>query len=235
MGHSAVIHATDKDVLDAFAARLKVGRLIQNSPSSHGGIGDIYNTTTPSLTLGCGSYGHNSVMGNVSAVNLLNVKRVAKRRVNMQWFKIPNRIYIEPGATQYLGVMPNIHKVFIVTDPGMVKLGYVNNVLYHLNKRARKRSATRSSRMSSPTRRWTPSWKAPSACTRSSPMPLALGGGSAMDAAKGMWLFYEQPDLDFNILKLKFMDIRKRVFKFPRIGDKAKFIAIPTTSGTGSK
>ncbi len=235
MGHSAVIHATDKDVLDAFAARLKVGRLIQNSPSSHGGIGDIYNTTTPSLTLGCGSYGHNSVMGNVSAVNLLNVKRVAKRRVNMQWFKIPNRIYIEPGATQYLGVMPNIHKVFIVTDPGMVKLGYVNNVLYHLNKRAEKVSYEIFSDVEPNPSVDTVMEGAKRMHAFQPDAIVALGGGSAMDAAKGMWLFYEQPDLDFNILKLKFMDIRKRVFKFPRIGDKAKFIAIPTTSGTGSE
>ena len=235
MGHSAVIHATDKDVLDAFAARLKVGRLIQNSPSSHGGIGDIYNTTTPSLMLGCGSYGHNSVMGNVSAVNLLNVKRVAKRRVNMQWFKIPNRIYIEPGATQYLGVMPNIHKVFIVTDPGMVKLGYVNNVLYHLNKRAEKVSYEIFSDVEPNPSVDTVMEGAKRMHAFQPDAIVALGGGSAMDAAKGMWLFYEQPDLDFNILKLKFMDIRKRVFKFPRIGDKAKFIAIPTTSGTGSE
>ena len=235
MGHSAVIHATDKDVLDAFASRMKVGRLIQNSPSSHGGIGDIYNTTTPSLTLGCGSYGHNSVMGNVSAVNLLNVKRVAKRRVNMQWFKIPNRIYIEPGATQYLGVMPNIHKVFIVTDPGMVKLGYVNNVLYHLNKRAEKVSYEIFSDVEPNPSVDTVMEGAKRMHAFQPDAIVALGGGSAMDAAKGMWLFYEQPELDFNILKLKFMDIRKRVFKFPRIGDKAKFIAIPTTSGTGSE
>ena len=114
---------------------MKVGRVIVNSPSSQGAIGDIYNTNTPSLTLGCGSYGHNSTTSNVSSVNLINVKKIAQRRVNMQWFKIPPRIYFENGCIQYLEKMPDISRAFIVTDPVMQKLGYVDKVLYYLRKR----------------------------------------------------------------------------------------------------
>ena len=114
---------------------MKASRLIVNSPSSHGAIGDIYNTNMPSLTLGCGSYGGNSVSGNVTTVNLINQKRVAKRRVNMQWFKVPDKIYFEHNSIQYLEKMPNITRAFIVTDPGMVSLGYVDKILYYLRKR----------------------------------------------------------------------------------------------------
>src|SRR5690606_22616815 len=124
MGHSSVIHSNDQRVIEAYARRLQTGRVIVNSPSTHGAIGDIYNTNLPSLTLGCGSYGSNSTTSNVTAVNLLNRKRVAKRRVNMQWFKIPEKIYFESGCLQYLEKMPDISRAFIVTDPQMVKLGY---------------------------------------------------------------------------------------------------------------
>ncbi len=122
LGHSAVIHSEDEDIILEFSKRVKVGRIIVNSPSSHGGIGDIYNTNLPSLTLGCGSFGKNSTTSNVSSVNLINIKRVAKRRVNMQWFKVPEKIYFEAGAISYLEKMPNITRAFIVTDEGMVKL-----------------------------------------------------------------------------------------------------------------
>ena len=135
MGHSAVIHANDEDVIQKYAATMKASRLIVNSPSSHGAIGDIYNTNMPSLTLGCGSYGGNSVSGNVTTVNLINQKRVAKRRVNMQWFKVPDKIYFEHNSIQYLEKMPNITRAFIVTDPGMVSLVYVDKILYYLRKR----------------------------------------------------------------------------------------------------
>jgi len=118
LGHSAVIHCEDQAVIARFADRVKVGRIIVNQPSSHGGIGDIYNTNMPSLTLGCGTYGGNSTTSNVSSVNLINVKRVAMRRVNMQWFKIPNKIYFEAGSLSYLEKMPHISKAFIITDPG---------------------------------------------------------------------------------------------------------------------
>ena len=118
-----------------FSERVKVGRIIVNSPSSHGGIGDIYNTNLPSLTLGCGSFGKNSTTSNVSSVNLINIKRVAKRRVNMQWFKVPEKIYFEAGSIGYLEKMPNISRAFIVTDESMVKFGYVDKILYYLRKR----------------------------------------------------------------------------------------------------
>ena len=235
MGHSAVIHSEDKAVIDQFSNTIKVGRLIVNTPSTHGAIGDIYNTNMPSLTLGCGSYGKNATTSNVTTVHLMNLKRVAKRRNNMQWFKIPPKIYFEAGSVQYLADMPNITRAFIVTDPYMVKLGYVEKVLTHL-------------------RRHTPYVHCeifadvepdPSVETVEKGVLLmnafkpdvviALGGGSAMDAAKGMWLFYEQPDADFEKMKLKFADIRKRIYKFPEIGRKAKMVCIPTTSGTGSE
>ena len=135
MGHSAVIHSEDENVIQEFSKKVKVGRIIVNSPSTHGAIGDIYNTNMPSLTLGCGTFGGNSTTSNVSSVNLINIKRVAKRRVNMQWFKIPNKIYFEAGSLGYLEKMPDITKAFIVTDEGMVKLGYVDKVLYYLRKR----------------------------------------------------------------------------------------------------
>lgn len=235
LGHSAVIHSSDKNVIDLFAKRIKAGRLIINSPSTHGAIGDIYNTNMPSLTLGCGSFGHNSTTSNVSAVNLINKKRVAQRRVNMQWFKIPEKIYFEFGSTQYLEKMPNITRAFIVTDPGMVKLGYVDKILYYLRKREQYVHCEIFSEVE-PDPSVDTVLKGAKAMELFRPdVIIALGGGSAMDAAKGMWLFYEHPELDFDSLKLKFMDIRKRVFKFPELGNKAKLVAIPTTSGTGSE
>ena len=132
LGHSAVIHAEDKNVIDEFDKKMKAGRIIVNSPSTHGAIGDIYNTNLPSLTLGCGTFGGNSTTSNVSAVNLINIKRVAKRRVNMQWFKVPNKIFFEKGSIKYLEVMRDISRVFIVTDKAMVKLGYTDKILYYL-------------------------------------------------------------------------------------------------------
>jgi len=235
LGHSAVIHSENDEVIKEFSMRIKAGRLIVNSPSSQGAIGDIYNTNMPSLTLGCGSYGHNSTTANVSAVNLINIKRVAKRRVNMQWFKVPKRIYFEPNSIQYLEKMPDISRAFIVTDPTMVKLGYVDRVLYYLRKRQQyvhseifadvepDPSIETIKRGTELMNKFNPD------------VIIALGGGSAMDAAKAMWLYYEYPDTDFTSLRLKFMDIRKRAFKFPRLGQKATMVAIPTTSGTGSE
>ena len=135
LGHSAVIHSEDREKILEFSKKMKAGRIIVNSPSTHGAIGDIYNTNMPSLTLGCGSFGGNSTTANVSSVNLINIKRVARRRVNMQWFKIPEKIYFESGSIQYLEKMPDIERAFIVTDQGMVNLGYVDRILYHLRKR----------------------------------------------------------------------------------------------------
>lgn len=235
MGHSAVIHCQDEAIIEEFATTMPVGRVIINQPSSQGAIGDIYNTNLPSLTLGCGSYGHNSTTSNVSAVNLINKKRVAKRRVNMQWFKIPEKIYFEPNSTQYLAKMPNISRAFIVTDPGMVSLGYVDRVLYYLRKRENHVHCEIFSDVE-PNPSFETVMRGANMMDSFKPdVIIALGGGSAMDAAKGMWLFYEHPDADVGAMKLKFMDIRKRVYKFPELGRKARLVAIPTTSGTGSE
>ena len=136
LGHSAVIHTENESTINHFSNVLKVGRIIVNSPSTHGAIGDIYNTNMPSLTLGCGTFGGNSTTDNVSSVNLINLKRVAKRQVNMQWFKVPPKIYFEAGSISYLSKMPEITKAFIVTDQSMVKLGYVDKVIYQLEKHA---------------------------------------------------------------------------------------------------
>lgn len=235
MGHSAVIHANDEDVIQKYAATMKASRLIVNSPSSHGAIGDIYNTNMPSLTLGCGSYGGNSVSGNVTTVNLINQKRVAKRRVNMQWFKVPDKIYFEHNSIQYLEKMPNITRAFIVTDPGMVSLGYVDKILYYLRKRTEHVHCEIFSAVEPDPSIETVKRGAQMMDEFKPDVIIALGGGSAMDAAKGMWLFYEHPDVDFNSLRLRFLDIRKRAFKFPKMGNKAQLVAIPTTSGTGSE
>lgn len=235
LGHSAVIHSENPEVIHAFHSRIRVGRLIINSPSTHGAIGDIYNTNIPSLTLGCGSYGHNSTTSNVSAVNLINKKRMARRKNNMQWFKIPDKIYFEYGSIQYLKDMPDISRAFIVTDEYMVKLGYVDKILHYLRKRGTYvHSEIFAEVLPDPTVEIV--MKGKELMDHFKPdVIIALGGGSAIDAAKGMWLFYEHPELDFNILKLKFMDIRKRVVTYPNLGKKAKMVAIPTTSGTGSE
>ena len=235
MGHSAVIHSEDNETIRKFSEKVKVGRIIVNSPSTHGAIGDIYNTNMPSLTLGCGTFGGNSTTANVSSVNLINIKRVAKRRVNMQWFKIPQKIYFEAGSIAYLEKMPNISRAFIVTDSSMVNLGYVDKILYYLRKRKEYvHSEIFSDVESDPS--FETIYKGVEMMREFKPdVIIALGGGSPIDAAKGMWLFYEHPEADAEGMKLKFMDIRKRTYKFPKLGNKAQLVAIPTTSGTGSE
>jgi len=235
LGHSAVIHAEDSDIIDKFSNTMKAGRIIVNSPSTHGAIGDIYNTNMPSLTLGCGTFGGNSTTDNVSSVNLINLKRVAIRRVNMQWFKVPNKIYFESGSIEYLSKMPNVEKVFIVTDESMVNFGYVDKIVYQLQKRKNPPQVeVFSSVESDPS--FTTVNNGVEEMNRFRPDTIiALGGGSPIDAAKGMWLFYEHPEVDIEGLKLKFLDIRKRTYKYPILGNKAKMVAIPTTSGTGSE
>ena len=235
LGHSAVIHSNNDDIILEFSKKVRTGRLLVNAPSTHGAIGDIYNVNTPSLTLGCGSMGNNSTTDNVSAVNLINVKKVTKRRVNMQWFKVPERIYHEVGSVQYLEKLPNVERVMIVTDRMMVQLGYVEKLEYHLRKR-------RNPVMIDIFADVEPDPSVDTVLNGAEAMRkfkpdtiIALGGGSAMDAAKGMWLFYENKDADFDDLRLKFMDIRKRIYKFPKLGRQAKMVAIPTTSGTGSE
>ena len=235
LGHSAAIHSENDEVIAEYSERVKVGRIIVNSPSTHGAIGDIYNTNMPSLTLGCGSFGGNSTTSNVSSVNLINVKRVAKRRVNMQWFKIPEKIYFEAGSISYLEKMPDITKAFIVTDQSMVKLGYVDKILYYLRKRNQYVHSEIFADVE-PDPSFETIKRGVAAMNSFQPdVIIALGGGSAIDAAKGMWLFYEYPDADVEGMKLKFMDIRKRTYKFPKLGIKSKMVAIPTTSGTGSE
>ncbi|NLN45153.1 MAG: bifunctional acetaldehyde-CoA/alcohol dehydrogenase, partial [Clostridiaceae bacterium] len=235
LGHSAVIHSSDETRIKAFGEAMKVGRVIANSPSSQGAIGDIYNTNTPSLTLGCGSYGRNATTSNVSTVNLVNKKRLAHRRINMQWFKIPPKIYFENDSIQYLENMPDITRAFIVTDPTMVKLGYVSRILYYLRRRAVPVHSEIYSDVE-PDPDVETIMRGVDRMNQFQPdVIIALGGGSAIDAAKGMWLFYEHPETSFDGLRLKFMDIRKRAFQFPKLGQRAKFVAIPTTSGTGSE
>ena len=235
LGHSAAIHSENDEIISKFSERVKVGRIIVNSPSTHGAIGDIYNTNMPSLTLGCGSFGGNSTTSNVSSVNLINIKRVAKRRVNMQWFKIPEKIYFEAGSISYLEKMPEITKAFIVTDESMVKLGYVDKILYHLRKRTDYVHSEIFADVE-PDPSFETIKRGVAAMNSFQPdVIIALGGGSSIDAAKGMWLFYEHPDADVEGMKLKFMDIRKRTYKFPKLGVKSKMVAIPTTSGTGSE
>ena len=235
LGHTAVIHTMNDDLAVKYGERLEACRICVNSPSSLGGIGNIYNSMIPSLTLGCGSYGHNSVSGNVSSINLLNIKKVARRRNNMQWFKVPSKIYFERNSIEYLKDMRDVDRVFIVTDRSMVDLGYLQKITQQLEKR----------RNNVQIQLFCDVEPDPSIQTVKKGLSLmdafrpdtiiALGGGSCMDAAKGMWLFYEQPDVDFNDLKQKFMDIRKRAFKYPELGRKSKLVCIPTTSGTGSE
>jgi acetaldehyde dehydrogenase/alcohol dehydrogenase len=235
MGHTSVIHSENDGLIRKFSRRMMTGRIVVNSPSSHGAIGDIYNTNMPSLTLGCGSMGHNSTTSNVSAVNLINVKRVAYRREGMQWFKVPEKVYFSPGAVQYLSKMPGVARAAIITDKIMVDLGYVDKVLYHLNKRSNKVAADVFSEVvPDPSLETVQSGVAMLKNLRPDTL-IALGGGSVMDAAKAMWLFYEHPDVEFDWLKLKFLDIRKRTYKYPKLGRKVKMVAIPTTSGSGSE
>ncbi|MDR3601625.1 MAG: bifunctional acetaldehyde-CoA/alcohol dehydrogenase [Desulfosporosinus sp.] len=235
LGHSAVIHSENSLVIEEFAKVIKTGRLIVNSPSTHGAIGDLYNTNIPSFTLGCGSFGRNSTTSNVTAVNLLNKKRVAKRKVSMQWFKIPDRIYFEYGATQYLAKMPDISRAVIVTDKVMVDAGYVDKVLYYLREQEQHIHCEVFAEVEAD-----PSldivMKGLSVIKSFQPdVIIALGGGSPIDAAKAMWMFYEFPEVNFEALTYKFMNIRQRIYKLPKLGQKAKFVAIPTTSGTGSE
>lgn len=235
LGHSAVIHSKNQKIIKAYGERMRVGRVISNSPCSQGAIGDVYNTNIPSLTLGCGSYGHNSTTSNVSTINLINKKRIAYRRVNMQWFKIPPKIYFEYGSIQYLQKMNKVERAFIVTDATMLELGNIEKIRYYLNKRDNMcRTEVYSDIEPDPDVETV--MRGVKAMNSFKPdVIIALGGGSVIDAAKCMWLFYEHPDQTFEGMKQKFMDIRKRAYKFPQLGIKARLVAIPTTSGTGSE
>ena len=235
LGHSAAIHTSDKALAEKFGDVVPAIRVIWNSPSTFGGIGNVYNSFIPSLTLGCGSYGHNSTDDNVSAVNLLNVKKLGRRRNNMQWFKLPSKIYFERDSIEYLHQMPRMHKVIIVTDRSMVDLGFVDKVTDQLKLRAEPVQYQLFCDVEPDPSIQTVRKGVELMRNFAPDTIIALGGGSSMDCAKGMWLFYENPEVDFNDLKQKFMDIRKRAFRYPQLGKKASLVCIPTTSGTGSE
>ena len=204
LGHTACIHTEDEDLQVNYALRMKACRILVNTPTSQGGIGDIYNEMIPSLTLGCGSYGKNSTSQNVSTVNLLNYKTLAKRRTNMQWFRLPNRIFFEKKSIQYLQVMEDIERAFIVCDPGMAQLGYADIIIEELRKRNNKVHFEIFSEVE-PNPSTNTVYKGTEQIVNFKPDTIiALGGGSAIDAAKGMWLFYEHPETEFFGAKQKF-------------------------------
>nr|WP_136518983.1 bifunctional acetaldehyde-CoA/alcohol dehydrogenase [Cellulomonas telluris] len=235
LGHSAAIHTQDDALTVEFGTRVKAIRVICNAPSSLGGIGDIYNAFIPSLTLGCGSYGRNSVSNNVSAVNLVNIKRVGRRNNNLQWFKVPAKTYFEPNAIRYLADMADVERVTIVTDATMTTLGFVDKVIDVLNRRGNRVALQIIDQVEpEPSVRTVQAGAAQMRHFRPDTI-IALGGGSPMDAAKVMWLLYEHPEIVFSDLKQKFFDVRKRAFKFPVLGELAKLVCIPTTSGTGAE
>ncbi|MEU7474057.1 bifunctional acetaldehyde-CoA/alcohol dehydrogenase [Streptomyces sp. NPDC044984] len=234
-GHSAVIHTEDPAMAEAYGKRMKTVRIIVNSPSSQGAIGGVYNGLLPSLTLGCGSWGSTSVSNNVSAAQLLNVKRVSTRRNNLQWFKVPPKIYFEPQAIRYLTSMPDVHRVTIVTDATMTRLGFVDRISRVLQRR--REPVTLQIIDNVQPEPSIDSVQHGAALMRDfrPDTIIALGGGSPMDAAKVMWLLYEQPDIDFADMRQKFSDIRKRAFRFPTLGRLARLVCVPTTSGTGAE
>ena len=235
-GHTAAIHTNDQDLVNEYGNRMHACRIIWNSPSSLGGIGDIYNAIAPSLTLGCGSYGGNSVSGNVQAVNLINIKRVARRNNNMQWFKIPAKTYFEPNAIKYLRDMGDVNRVVIVCDKVMLDLGVVEKAIQQLRLRPNHVDYRIIDYVEPEPSVETVERGAEMMREEFEPDTIiAVGGGSPMDASKIMWLLYEHPEISFSDVREKFFDIRKRAFKIPPLGKKAKLVCIPTSSGTGSE
>ncbi|RAJ78794.1 MULTISPECIES: bifunctional acetaldehyde-CoA/alcohol dehydrogenase [unclassified Streptomyces] len=235
LGHSAAIHTESEELAEEFGRRVKAIRVIVNSPSTFGGIGDVYNAFLPSLTLGCGSYGHNSVSNNVSAVNLVNIKRIGRRNTNMQWYKIPPKIYFERNAVKYLGEMDGVSRVSLVTDKTMGAIGFVQKITDILAARPQPVTVQVIDTVEPNPELATVQAGAAAMRDFRPDTIIALGGGSPMDAAKIMWLMYEHPEIEFADTKEKFFDIRKRAYTFPQLGEKAKLVAIPTTSGTGSE
>ncbi len=240
-GHTSSLYintVTEKEKLDKFSAAMKTCRIVINTPSSHGGLGDLYNfKLVPSLTLGCGSWGGNSVSENVSVKHLLNIKCVAERRENMLWFRTPEKVYIKKGclpvALDELGTLMHKKKAFIVTDTFLYNNGYTKNIEKKLSEMGIM-FTTFSNVAPDPTL----------ACAREGAglmsafepdVVIAVGGGSAMDAAKIMWVLYEHPEADFLDMAMRFIDIRKRTYTFPKMGEKAYFVAVPTSAGTGSE
>lgn len=239
-GHtsSLYIHTSETEKMAQHAAAMKTCRILVNTPASHGGIGDLYNfKLAPSLTLGCGSWGGNSVSENVGVKHLLNIKTVAERRENMLWFRVPEKVYFKKGcmpvALDELKHVMNKKKAFIVTDSFLFKNGYVKPITDKLDEMGIQHSCFYDV-APDPTLACA---KEGAAAMRSFEPDciIAVGGGSAMDAGKIMWVLYEHPEADFLDMAMRFMDIRKRVYTFPKMGEKANFIAIPTSSGTGSE
>ncbi len=241
LGHTSTIYIntlTERDKLEKWEAAMKTCRMLINTPSSQGGIGDIYNfKLTPSLTLGCGSWGGNSVSENVGVKHLINIKTVAERRENMLWFRAPQKVYFKKGclpvALNELGNVYGKKKAFIVTDTFLYQNGYTKPITDKLDELGITHT-TFFNVAPDPTL----------ACAKEGTAAMrafgpdtiiAIGGGSAMDAGKIMWVMYEHPEVDFLDLAMRFMDIRKRVYTFPKMGEKATFIAIPTSAGTGSE
>lgn len=234
LGHTAVIHTEDSQLQQKFGLKMKACRVLVNTPSAVGGIGNMYNELIPSLTLGCGSYGRNSISHNVSAVDLLNIKTIAKRRNNMQCFKLPPKVYFEENSVMYLTEMDNVERVMIVCDPGMVNIGYTDIVEQVLRRRENQPQIKVFNEVE-PNPSTHTVYKGLEMFINFQPNTIiALGGGSAMDAAKAIWMFFEHPETSFFGAKQKFLDIRKRTYKITKPKN-AKFICIPTTSGTGSE
>ncbi len=240
-GHTSSIYldvVNEQEKLNTFEKAMKTCRILVNTPSSQGGIGDIYNfDMNPSLTLGCGSWGGNSVSENVTLKHLLNIKTVAERRENMLWFRAPEKVYFKKGclpvALDELGTIMGKKRAFIVTDSFLYKNGYTKNITDKLDAMgivhttfynvAPDPSLASAEEGAAQMRLFEPD------------VILAIGGGSAMDAGKIMWVLYEHPEVDFQDMAMRFMDIRKRIYAFPKMGEKAYFVAIPTSSGTGSE
>ena len=240
-GHTSSIYldaVTQRAKLDEFASRMKTCRILVNTPSSQGGIGDLYNfKLRPSLTLGCGSWGGNSVSENVGVKHLINIKTVAQRRENMLWFRVPQKVYMKKGclpvALDELKHVMGKKKAFIVTDSFLYNNGYTKPITDKLDEMGIQHT-TFFDVAPDPTLACAKEGAAQMAAFKPDCI-IALGGGSAMDAGKIMWVMYEHPEVDFMDMAMRFMDIRKRVYTFPKMGEKAYFIAIPTSAGTGSE
>ena len=237
-GHTASLYVdtvTARHKLDAFSQRMKACRILVNTPSAQGGIGDLYNfRLAPSLTLGCGSWGGNSVSENVGVKHLLNIKSVAERRENMLWFRAPEKVYFKKGCLPVaLEELKGHKKAFIVTDTFLYQNGYTKPVKEKLDQLGIIHNTFHSVEPD-PTLACARAGAAQMA-TFQPDVIIAVGGGSAMDAAKIMWVLYEHPEVDFQDMAMRFVDIRKRIYEFPKMGEKAYFVAIPTTAGTGSE
>ena len=233
-GHTAGLHSSDQKVIKEFSMKMDACRILVNSPAALGGIGDLYNNMLPSLTLGTGSYGANTFSHNIGARDLLNIKTVAKRRDNMQWVKVPSKTYFEHNAANYLRHMPNVNRFFIVTDEGVADQGFADEITDIISKRRGQKEYEVFKAVT-----LDPSTDVIKDGVHrmnifKPDVVIAIGGGSVMDAAKAMRLFYENPEMKFEEAYQKFLDIRKRVVRFPKING-VQLVCIPTTSGTGSE